>query len=161
HRPAEPDRVRAGQPVVAGQPQVVHAPGHAQFPGIGRHALSRRIGFREASFRPDGFFLNGKRLQLFGLSRHQLYPYAGMAMGARAQRKDAEILKNEFNCNMVRCSHYPQSPAFLDACDELGLMFWEEAPGWHNVSSMAAWQDAVVRDVRDMVIRDRSRPSVI
>jgi len=131
------------------------------FPGIGRHTLSRRIGFREASFRPDGFFLNGKRLQLFGLNRHQLYPYAGMAMGARAQRKDAEILKNEFNCNMVRCSHYPQSPAFLDACDELGLMVWEEAPGWHNVSSMAAWQDAVVRDVRDMVIRDRSRPSVI
>ncbi|MGH3176127.1 MAG: glycoside hydrolase family 2 TIM barrel-domain containing protein, partial [Streptosporangiaceae bacterium] len=131
------------------------------FPGIGSHTLSRRIGFREASFRPDGFFLNGKRLQLFGLNRHQLYPYAGMAMGARAQRKDAEILKNEFNCNMVRCSHYPQSPDFLDACDELGLLVWEEAPGWHNVSTMAAWQDAVVRDVRDMVIRDRSRPSVI
>jgi beta-galactosidase len=84
-----------------------------------------------------------------------------MAMGARAQRKDAEILKNEFNCNMVRCSHYPQSPDFLDACDELGLLVWEEAPGWHSVSTMAAWQDAVVRDVRDMVIRDRSRPSVI
>ena len=131
------------------------------FPGIGSHMLSRRIGFREASFRPDGFFLNGKRLQLVGLNRHQLYPYAGMAMAARVQRKDAEILKNEFNCNMVRCSHYPQSPAFLDACDELGLLVWEEAPGWHNVSSTPAWQDAVMRDVRDMVIRDRSRPSVI
>jgi len=130
-------------------------------PGIGSHTLSRRIGFREASFRPGGFFLNGKRLQLFGLNRHQLYPYAGMAMGARGQRKDAEILKNELNCNMVRCSHYPQSPAFLDACDELGLLVWEEAPGWHNVSGGPAWHDAVVRDVRDMVIRDRSRPSVI
>ena len=130
-------------------------------PGIGSHMLSRRIGFREASFRPDGFFLNGERLQLFGLNRHQLYPYAGMAMGARVQRKDAEIIKNEFNCNMVRCSHYPQSPAFLDACDELGLLVWEEAPGWHNVSNVAAWQDAVMRDVRDMVIRDRSRPSVV
>jgi beta-galactosidase len=143
------------------QPRLYTVQATLNFPGIGRHTLSRRIGFREASFRPDGFFLNGKRLQLFGLNRHQLYPYAGMAMGARAQRKDAEILKNEFNCNMVRCSHYPQSPAFLDACDELGLLVWEEAPGWHNVSSMAAWQDAVVRDVRDMVIRDRSRPSVI
>ena len=131
------------------------------FPGIGSHTLSRRIGFREASFRPDGFFLNGQRLQLFGLNRHQLYPYAGMAMGARVQRKDAEILKNEFNCNMVRCSHYPQSPAFLDACDELGLLVWEEAPGWHSVSGTPAWQEAVVRNVRDMVIRDRSRPSVI
>src|SRR5439155_169220 len=79
----------------------------------------------------------------------------------RVQRKDAEIIKNEFNCNMVRCSHYPQSPAFLDACDELGLLVWEEAPGWHNVSNIAAWQDAVLRDVRAMVTRDRSRPSVI
>ena len=131
------------------------------FPSLGSHVLSRRIGFREASFRPEGFFLNGKRLQLFGLDRHQLYPYAGMAMPARVQRKDAEILKNDFNCNMVRCSHYPQSPDFLDACDELGLLIWEEAPGWHNVSTTPAWQDLVVQNVRDMVIRDRSRPSVV
>jgi beta-galactosidase len=129
-------------------------------PGVGTHVLTRRIGFRELSFQPDGFYLNGERLQLFGLNRHQLFPYAGMAMPARVQRKDAEILKNELNCNMVRCSHYPQSPDFLDACDELGLLVWEEAPGWHNVSSNPAWQDLVIQNVRDMVIRDRSRPSV-
>ncbi len=131
------------------------------FPGVGSHVLTRQIGFREASFRPEGFFLNGERLQLFGLDRHQLYPYAGMAMPARVQRKDVEILKNDFNCNMVRCSHYPQSPHFLDACDELGLLVWEEAPGWHRVSTSPAWQDLVVQNVRDMVMRDRSRPSVI
>ena len=130
-------------------------------PGVGSHVLSRRIGFREASFRPDGFYLNGQRLQLFGLNRHQLYPYAGMAMPARVQRRDAEILKQELNCNMVRCSHYPQSPHFLDACDELGLLVWEEAPGWHNVNGSPGWQDLVVQNVRDMVIRDRSRPSVV
>jgi beta-galactosidase len=131
------------------------------FPGIGSHVLSRQIGFREASFAPDGFYLNGARLQLFGLNRHQLYPYAGMAMPARVQRKDAEILRNELNCNMVRCSHYPQSPHFLDACDELGLLVWEEAPGWHEVSTSPGWQDLVVQDVRDMVTRDRNRPSVV
>jgi beta-galactosidase len=131
------------------------------FPGVGSHVLSRRIGFRDASFRPDGFYLNGARLQLFGLNRHQLYPYAGMAMPARVQRKDAEILKNELNCNMVRCSHYPQSPHFLDACDELGLLVWEEAPGWHNVGASPGWQDLVVQNVSDMVQRDRSRPSVV
>jgi len=129
--------------------------------GVGSHVLSRRIGFRDASFRPDGFYLNGARLQLFGLNRHQLYPYAGMAMPARVQRRDAEILKKELNCNMVRCSHYPQSPHFLDACDELGLLVWEEAPGWHNVTGSPSWQDLVVQNVRDMVTRDRSRPSVV
>jgi beta-galactosidase len=142
-------------------PKLYNVEATLSFPGLGSHVLTRRIGFREASFRPTGFFLNGERLQLFGLNRHQLYPYAGMAMPARVQRKDAEILKNELNCNMVRCSHYPQSPHFLDACDELGLLVWEEAPGWHNVSTSAAWQDLVVQNVRDMVIRDRSRPSVI
>ena len=83
-----------------------------------------------------------------------------MAAPARLQRRDAEILKNELNCNMVRCSHYPQSPHFLDACDELGLMVWEEPPGWQYVGD-AASQAIVLQNVHDMVVRDRNRPSVI
>ena len=129
-------------------------------PGAGSDTLSRRIGFRTASFRPDGFHLNGSRLKIFGLNRHQLFPYLGMAAPARLQRRDAEILRYEFNCNMVRCSHYPQSPYFLDACDELGLMVWEETPGWQQMGGRT-WQDIVVQNVHDMVVRDRSRPSVI
>jgi beta-galactosidase len=129
-------------------------------PGGGTHAVSRRIGFRQAEFTVDGFFLNGERLKIFGLDRHQLFPYTGMAMPARVQRRDAEIIRNDFNCNMVRCSHYTQSPHFLDACDELGLMVWEETPGWHYVGD-APWQDVVLQNVHDMVVRDRSRPSVI
>ena len=119
-----------------------------------------RTGFREAVFRVDGFYLNGQRLEIFGLDRHQLFPYLGMAAAARLQRRDAEIIRNELNCNMVRCSHYPQSPHFLDACDELGLMVWEETPGWQYVGD-AAFQAIVVQNVHDMVVRDRSRPSVI
>lgn len=130
-------------------------------PDVGAHVITRRIGFRDVRFTPDGCYLNGRRLQLFGLDRHQLYPYTGMAMPARVQRKDAEIIKNDFNCNMVRCSHYPQSPHFLDACDELGLLVWEEAPGWDHVSTMTSWQDQVIQNVKDMVTRDRNRPSVI
>jgi beta-galactosidase len=124
------------------------------------HAVTVTIGFREARFEPDGFYLNGQRLEIFGLNRHQLFPYTGMAACERLQRRDAELLKNALNCNMVRCSHYPQSPHFLDACDELGLMVWEEPPGWQYVGN-AAFQALVLADVHDMVVRDRNRPSVI
>src|ERR1700752_4777615 len=58
------------------------------------------IGFREAVFQVDGFYLNGQHYEIFGLNRHQLFPYTGMAAAARLQRRDAELLKNELNCNM-------------------------------------------------------------
>lgn len=125
------------------------------------HDFTRHIGFREARFETNGFFLNGKRLKLFGLNRHQVFPYAGMSMPTRVQRNDALMLKREFNCNMVRCSHYPQSEHFLDACDELGIMIWEETPGWGYLGDDAEFQDQVVQNVHDMVVRDRNRPSVI
>ena len=128
--------------------------------GRPHHDHAARIGFREARFTLDGFFLNGRRLQLFGLNRHEVYPYVGYAMPPRVMRRDAEILRRDFNCNIVRCSHYPQSPAFLDACDELGLMVWEETPGWQYLGD-AAWKRLVLRDVKDMIIRDRNRPSII
>jgi beta-galactosidase len=124
------------------------------------HAVQVRIGFRQAIFETGGFYLNGERLEIFGLNRHQLFPYTGMAAPERLQRRDAELLKNELNCNMVRCSHYPQSPHFLDACDELGLMVWEEPPGWQYVGD-TAFQNIVLLNVHDMVVRDRNRPSVI
>jgi beta-galactosidase len=129
-------------------------------PGGPPHVREVRIGFRAAQFRTDGFFLNGQRRAIFGLNRHQLYPYSGMAAPARLQRRDAEILREDLNCDMVRCSHYPPSPHFLDACDELGLMVWEETPGWQYLGN-AAFQAIAVQNVRDMIIRDRSRPSVI
>ena len=95
-------------------------------PGGTPHTVATAIGFREAVFASGGFHLNGSRYKIFGLNRHQLYPHLGMAAPARLQRRDALILKNQLNVNMVRCSHYPQSPHFLDACDELGIMVWQE-----------------------------------
>ena len=124
------------------------------------HDSRTRIGFREARFETDGFFLNGSRFRIFGLNRHELFPYVGAAMPARVQRRDAEILRRDFHCNMVRCSHYPQSEAFLDACDELGLMVWEEPPGWQYIGD-DAWKDLAVRDVHDMIVRDRNHPAIV
>ena len=124
------------------------------------HEHRVRTGFREARFELDGFFLNGRRLQLFGLNRHELFPYVGAAMPRRVLRRDAEILRREFNCNIVRCSHYPQSESFLDACDELGLMVWEEVPGWGYLGD-DAWRELLLRDVDVMVRRDRNHPAII
>jgi len=120
-----------------------------------------RTGFRDAAFTPEGFVLNGRRVQLRGLNRHQIYPFVGAAMPARMQRRDAELLRRELGCNVVRTSHYPQSPHFLDACDELGLLVFEEIPGWQHVSDDPRWRELVLRDVEAMVVRDRNRPSVI
>ncbi len=119
-----------------------------------------RIGFREAKFTPEGFYLNGKRLKLVGLNRHQTYPYVGQAMPARVQKRDALILKNELKCNIVRTSHYPQSPDFLDACDEIGLLVFEEIPGWQHIGDKA-WQDLTVQHVGEMIRRDWNHPSII
>lgn len=124
------------------------------------HEHRTRIGLRDARFESEGFFLNGRRLQLFGLNRHEIYPYVGFAMPSRVMRHDAQMLRREFNCNIVRCSHYPQTEAFLDACDELGLMVWQETPGWGYLGDQA-WRDLVVRDVQDMVRRDRNHPSIV
>jgi beta-galactosidase len=123
-------------------------------------SFSITTGFREAVFQTDGFYLNGSRYEIFGLNRHQLFPYLGMAGSARLQARDAAIIKHELNCNMVRCSHYPQSEYFLDACDALGLMVWQEPPGWQYVGDLS-FREIVLQNVEDMILRDRSRPSVI
>jgi len=119
-----------------------------------------RIGFREATFTPEGFFLNGKHLKLRGLNRHQTYPFVGQAMPWRVQKHDAWVLKKELHCNIVRTSHYPQSPHFLDACDELGLLVLEEIPGWQHIGDKA-WQDLTVQYVDEMIRRDWNHPSIV
>ncbi|HEV8427213.1 MAG TPA: glycoside hydrolase family 2 TIM barrel-domain containing protein [Pyrinomonadaceae bacterium] len=119
-----------------------------------------RTGFREARFTPDGFFLNDKHLKLRGLNRHQTYPFVGQAMPARVQKRDAWILKKELKCNIVRTSHYPQSPHFLDACDEYGLLVLEEIPGWQHIGDQQ-WKDLSVHYVESMVRRDWNHPAIV
>lgn len=119
-----------------------------------------RIGFREARFTPEGFYLNGKHLKLRGLNRHQTFPFVGQAMPARVQKRDAWILRKELKCNIVRTSHYPQSPHFLDACDEYGLLVLEEIPGWQHIGDKN-WQDLAVRNVEAMIRRDWNHPSIV
>ncbi|MBD8953105.1 MAG: glycoside hydrolase family 2 protein [Subdoligranulum sp.] len=119
-----------------------------------------KFGFRTAVFKADGFYLNGKKTFLRGLNRHQSYPYIGYAAPESLQREDAHILKNELHCNAVRTSHYPQSQYFLDECDRLGLLVFTELPGWQHIGD-AAWKDRACEMLREMILQNRSHPSII
>jgi beta-galactosidase len=123
-------------------------------------SVARVIGFRAAEFTDHGFELNGKVVKLRGLDRHQTFPFVGQAMAGRAQRRDAQILRNNLKCNIVRTSHYPQSPHFLDECDRIGLLVLEEIPGWQHIGDKA-WQDISVDNVSRMVRRDWNHPSIV
>jgi beta-galactosidase len=123
-------------------------------------AYSTRIGFREARFTEKGFYLNGQHVKLRGLNRHQTFPYTGGAMPARVQARDASVLRKELKCNIVRTSHYPQSPHFLAACDEAGLLVLEEIPGWQHIGDQA-WQSLAVENVARMIRRDWNHPSIV
>lgn len=122
--------------------------------------MQTRFGFRTAEFKDDGFYLNGELLPLIGLNRHQMFPYIGQAAPQRLQERDAEIVKYELGCNIVRTSHYPQSPYFLDRCDEIGLLVFEEIPGWQHIGDKD-WQAISIRDVQVMIERDWNHPSII
>ncbi|NKM54489.1 beta-galactosidase [Rhizobium anhuiense] len=126
----------------------------------GSDRVSTRFGFRTAEFTPEGFLLNGKPLKLRGLNRHQAFPYVGYAAGRSAQERDADIMKTVLKCNIVRTSHYPQSKWFLDRCDTIGLLVFEEIPGWQHIGD-ADWQQESIENVRRMIERDWNHPSII
>ena len=119
-----------------------------------------KIGFRRAMFKTHGFYLNGRKIKIRGLNRHQSYPYVGYAMPKSMQQLDADILKNKLGLNAVRTSHYPQSQHFIDRCDEIGLLVFTEIPGWQHIGD-SDWKDQAVENVREMVTQYRNHPSII
>jgi beta-galactosidase len=118
-----------------------------------------RIGIRQIHFdRKDGFSINGEPFMSIGGNRHQDHPYVGYALPASADWRDVKKLR-EAGFTSFR-SHYPQSPAFMDACDEFGMLTIVSNPGWQFVGD-EVFRDRVVKNARSMVRRDRNRPSVI
>lgn len=122
-------------------------------------SVTTRFGFRDIRFDETGFYLNGKKIKLRGLNRHQSYAHLGYALPKNVQRDDADILKYELGLNEVRTSHYPQSKHFIDRCDEIGLLVFTEIPGWQHIGD-DAWKNIAVQNVHEMVTQYRNHPSI-
>ena len=133
-------------------------PGSAGLPDRVLDEKTIRFGFRTVQFVAGGLYLNGQRVELRGLNRHQSYAYQGYAMPDSIQRLDAQLLKKQLGCNAVRLTT-PPSPAFLDACDELGLLVFVEMPGWQHVGD-DIWKAQALQNCREMVCQCRSHPSI-
>ena len=121
-----------------------------------------RIGIRSFEFKPgDGFWLNGKPYPepLIGANRHQDFAIVCNALTNRLHWRDAKKLKDT-GLRVIRNAHYPQDPAFMDACDELGLFVIENTPGWQFWNPEPSFANYVYSDIRNIVRRDRNRPSV-
>lgn len=118
-----------------------------------------KIGIRTVEFKESGIMLNGDKIKLMGINRHEQWPYIGRAVPDKLQKRDADMIKDS-GFNAVRCSHYPQSPAFLDRCDEIGLLVFEEAPGWQHIGD-ESWQQLYIDNIREMIERDFNHPSII
>ena len=129
---------------------------------IGEHVhdgWTLQVGFRDACFTREGFFLNGERVLLQGWNRHEDIPGFGRGLLPVLQRADAQLLKDAGG-NFVRLSHYPEHPEFLDECDRLGILVYAEIATWKSVRE-GRWLENALRQFRGMILRDRNHPSVV
>ncbi|MGD0580931.1 MAG: glycoside hydrolase family 2 TIM barrel-domain containing protein, partial [Bryobacteraceae bacterium] len=124
-------------------------------------ALEVPLGFRWFRFDAQaGFFLNGKRVQIQGVNRHQSYPGMGNALPDSRQWKDIQLIR-DMGANFWRTSHYPPAPATIDASDKLGLLVWEELPINKEIGNPEEYIANVRQMAREMIARDRNHPSVV
>jgi beta-galactosidase/beta-glucuronidase len=136
------------------------------------------FGIRSFNFDPaKGFFLNGKNIKIKGVCLHHDAGCVGAAVPAKMWKRRLESIK-QIGANAIRTSHNPPSPEFLDLCDRMGVIVTEEAfdefmPGkkkWVKgrnigIAGKAGYNEVfdewAVRDIGDMVRRDRNHPSII
>ena len=124
-----------------------------------------RYGIRTIEWTADdGFHLNGKRLQIRGVNLHADLGPLGMAFDADAARRQLAILK-DMGANAIRTSHNPPAPQFLDLCDEMGFVVWDEGfDKWNDLSGIRPDQNLeeyVTRNMSALVRRDRNHPCVV
>ncbi|ANW96212.1 beta-galactosidase [Wenyingzhuangia fucanilytica] len=119
-----------------------------------------RFGIRKFEFKNKELFINGEKTFLRGVNRHQEYPFVGYALSDNAQYRDAKKIKDA-GFNYIRLSHYPQSPSFLDACDELGLVVLDAILGWQYYLDNDQFRAYCYKSAEQLIRRDRNHPSVL
>ncbi len=124
-----------------------------------------RVGFRKIEIRQRQLLINGQRVMIKGVNRHDHDDTTGKAVSRAVMEKDIQLMK-QFNINAVRTSHYPNDPYWLDLCDRYGLYVIDEAnieahAFYHEVCRDPRYTAAFVERVRNMVERDKNHPSVI
>ncbi len=132
--------------------------------GLVADSLRTRFGIRLFEMRvQDGLFVNKAFIgvKLNGVNRHQDYAYVGNALPNTGQWRDVQLLR-EGGVNAVRAAHYPQDPAFYDACDVLGMLVTTANPGWQFFNDKdPAFEQRIYEDTRNLVRRDRNHPALL
>lgn len=123
--------------------------------------VDNRLGLRKVEYDHEtGFKINGKNIELIGFNRHQHYGYIGDAMPNSLHYKDMIQFK-EWGFNCMRTAHYPQDDEVLRACDELGILVYEEAPTWISMSTEPEWYENERAATQAMIRNHKNSPSVI
>ncbi|MGN6553883.1 MAG: glycoside hydrolase family 2 TIM barrel-domain containing protein [Verrucomicrobiota bacterium] len=130
--------------------------------------IRQRVGFRKVEIRDGNLLVNGKRILIKGVNRHEHDPDRGQAITVAGMEKDIQTMK-QFNINTVRCCHYPNQPAWYDLCDRYGIYLIDEANieshgmgyGPKTLAKNPAFADAHMNRTVRMVERDKNHPSVI
>jgi len=123
--------------------------------------VSEKVGFRWFEFKDNGpFYLNGERLLLRGTHRHEEHAGIGAAMSNAQHRADMESIK-EMGANFVRLAHYPQDPEVYKACDELGILVWDELPWCRGGVGNEVWKTNTKNQLKEIINQNYNHPSII
>jgi beta-galactosidase len=118
------------------------------------------IGYRWYSFEDYGaFYLNGKRLLLRGTHRHEEHAGYGAAMSNKMHRDDIRQIK-DMGANFLRLGHYPQDPEIYKACNELGIIVWDELPWCRGGMGEELWQANTERLLKEQIQQNINHPSI-